>query len=585
MLTIFATGPFRDAANEVVSMIAKLGRVETVFVTVELGTEPQVVAGAGFFAVHPAAHVPSWRELVQSASNDDEPFMAVDLAAMPKLNHPVRERGSSAQCLIAVPIRLRDGTVAGAIWALATSWEGVREHSNDLFRSAARTLAASAEAEYGLYRDLATGAYTRAYLEAQFDRWTRQGVEPITAMAIEAGAFEFYRDVEGKDVAEAIVVEFVRRLTERLAPSDILGRLGDSRFAILTTDRDDPERTRMRGETFLDALTAPFTANGREHLLRPRVGISVYPRQARRFDDLIRQATTALHLSDGATRIGLYRPDAGSVVGRQLDIAGRIGPALREHALTLHYQPNFLVTSPDRMIAAEALIRWPQADGRWIAPAEFIPIAERTGVIVELGRWVLTTACRQNRIWQAAGLPPTVVWVNVSAAQFEGDDMVMTIQSALRETGLEARWLGIEITESLLMRNSAEVADILRQIGELGVSVAIDDFGTGFSSLAYLRRFNPTHLKIDQSFVRDMATDPGYQAIVSATIRLGHSLGMTVIGEGVETTEQLEILKHLGCDAVQGYLLARPLPAAELARTFAAPRRQGGRRRMTTVQR
>ncbi len=571
MLAIFKTGPFRDMASDVVSVMEKLGCFETVIVTAEFETEVEVVASTE--PLPPPLLERPWGALTRRILSHAPEGVTIDLAKDTHTAELLRQNGFSARWLVGVPVRMRDKTPVGAIWALGSSSNDLLSGFRDLFRSAAGSLAALAETECVRYRDAKSGAYTRAYLEVKFDCWMRQRRGSVAAFAVDAGAFEFYRDVEGSSVAEAILLEFVRRLSNRLGPGDVLARLGDSRFVILTDTPSDAVSLMTRGRELLAALAGPFTVEGRDYLLRPRVGISVYPQQAEGLDDLLRQATTALHWSAGPDQIALYRPVAEKVVGRQLDIATRIGLALRRAEFTLHYQPKFLVRSPDRMVAAEALIRWPQADGAWITPGEFIPIAESTGSIVELGRWVLKTACAQNYAWQAAGFPPMIVWVNVSAAQFEGDDMISTIEAALAETGLDPRWLGIEITESLLMRNSTKVANMLRSIGDLGVSVAIDDFGTGFSSLAYLRRFSPTHLKIDQSFVREMSTDPGYHAIVAATVHLGHNLGMAVVGEGVETADQLETLRTLGCDAVQGYLLSPPLPADELEQGFLAKNR------------
>ena len=248
----------------------------------------------------------------------------------------------------------------------------------------------------------------------------------------------------------------------------------------------------------------------------------------------------------------------------RLDIEHRLRGALARNQFLLHYQARIDMDT-GRIAGAEALLRWRVPQRGLVSPARFISVAEDTGLIVPIGRWVLHSACKQARDWQLAGLPPIVVSVNVSPRQFREGNIVSTIAEALRVTGLEARYLQIELTEGLAMHGAEKYVEMLGQIKALGVQIAVDDFGTGYSSLSYLKRFPVDQLKVDRSFVIDLATDPDDAVIVQAIIALGHKLNLRVVAEGVETTEQLEFLRQSGCDEMQGYLFGMPMIASDFA--------------------
>ncbi len=238
--------------------------------------------------------------------------------------------------------------------------------------------------------------------------------------------------------------------------------------------------------------------------------------------------------------------------------------ALAAEEFLLYYQPQ-VATIGLQVVGAEALIRWQHPRRGMISPGEFIPTVDSSGLASPIGEWVLRQACMQNKIWQDAGLPPLRIGVNVSARQFQDENFLAPVSAALRDSGLEARWLELEITEGMVIDGSDEVVDKLQRLRDLGVTIAIDDFGTGYSSLAYLKRFPLQRLKIDQSFVRDLANDANDAAIAEAVIQLGHSLGFEVIAEGVESEDHVNFLRAKGCDELQGYLFSRPLPADDFA--------------------
>jgi EAL domain-containing protein (putative c-di-GMP-specific phosphodiesterase class I) len=244
--------------------------------------------------------------------------------------------------------------------------------------------------------------------------------------------------------------------------------------------------------------------------------------------------------------------------------------ALERNEFLLHFQPQYNLSDRE-VIGFEALVRWQHPDKGMVSPGEFIPLAEETGLIGPIGEWVLRTACHQNKAWQDAGFEPKRIAVNISARQFYRQDMVGTVQRILAETGLDSRWLELEITESLIMQDVGEAIHKLAQIRELGVHIAIDDFGTGYSSLSYLQKFPVDTLKIDRSFVRDLTASSDGGAIVDAVIALAHSLKLKVVAEGVETDEQMGLLRTKKCDRVQGFLLSRPQPVDRCSRFFDRP--------------
>ena len=282
---------------------------------------------------------------------------------------------------------------------------------------------------------------------------------------------------------------------------------------------------------------------------------------------LIKNADAALYhaKSEGRNNFQYYAWEMNASAMQRLTLESALRRALEREEFLLYYQPQVDLAS-GRIIGLEALLRWQRPEHGLVSPGEFIPLLEETGLIVPVGEWVLHTACRQGRIWQQAGLPPIRIAVNLSALQFRQPDLVGMVARILAETGFDpvTQGLELELTESLLMKNVGETVATLHRLHEMGVKLSIDDFGTGYSSLSYLKRFPLNSLKIDQSFVRDLSSNPDDAAIVSAIIALGHGLKLSVIAEGVETAGQLAYLRELKCDEMQGFLFSRPVPASEI---------------------
>lgn len=373
-------------------------------------------------------------------------------------------------------------------------------------------------------------------------------------------------DSIGHDAGDTVLREMAQRLLDRLAPGDTLARLGSDEFALVLTRFDDPDDINAKAYQMLETISVPWVLAGHELSMTASIGIAVYPADGRVPDDLIKNADTALSHVKHAGRNGFrfFAAEMNTHAIRWLSLEHQLRGALARDEFVLHYQPKVCIADM-RICGVEALIRWDNTALGRIPPGDFIPLAEDTGLIGKIGEWAIRTACMQNKAWQEAGLPIVSIAVNVSAHQITSGNLPAIVRAALEEAGLAPCYLEIELTESVLMRE-AELA--MAQIAELrgmGVAVSLDDFGTGFSSLSYLSRFALDKLKIDQSFVHKITSDPKSAAIAQATIALAHGLGMIVVAEGVENEEQLDYLRRTGCDELQGFYISAPLPAGNLA--------------------
>jgi len=332
-------------------------------------------------------------------------------------------------------------------------------------------------------------------------------------------------------------------------------------------------------EQVRDAIVTPFHTHDTELTLAADFGVSVFPRDGDDALELLRNSEMALHQVKRRPdeHMGFFDAAMSFAVSERLTLERSLKEALRDGHFELFYQPQVRLRDY-HLVGAEALIRWRHPELGVIAPDKFIPVAEETGLIVPMGRWVLQTACRQMRAWADQGLPPLRIGVNISGRQFREADLADTVASTISETGIDPHLLDLELTESMLMADGEATLKLLRTLAELGVRLSIDDFGTGYSSLAYLKRFPVNTVKIDRAFVRDLDHDEDGRAIANAIISLAHSLSMKTIAEGVETEVQASLLAKHGCDEIQGYMIGRPMPVAEFtrfARTYDASSRIG----------
>ena len=382
-------------------------------------------------------------------------------------------------------------------------------------------------------------------------------------MLLDFDRFKAINDTFGHTAGDELLRAIGRRIVECVREGDTVARLSGDEFTILLPNIQQRNNAAIVAQKVLDNLQRPFSLNGHEVFITTSIGIALYPDGADS-ETLLKHADTAMYKVKefGGNAYKFYSVEMTMADLRRLSLETQLRKAIERHELTLHYQPQAEIRS-GVIFGAEALLRWQHPELGVIAPSEFIPLAEETGLIVPLGEWVLHTACAQNRAWQEAGLPALRMAVNLSSRQFRQGNLADIVLAALEAAHLDSLWLELELTESVLLQDTQTTASILNELSRIGVHLSIDDFGTGYSSLSYLKRFTIDMLKIDQSFVRDITTDPDDTEIVSAIIAMSHSLGIKAIAEGVESDAQLSFLCQKGCDAIQGYCLSRPLPADE----------------------
>jgi diguanylate cyclase (GGDEF)-like protein len=371
-------------------------------------------------------------------------------------------------------------------------------------------------------------------------------------------------DSLGHAAGDALLREVARRATQIARPADTVARLSGDEFVLLT-GCEDTEDIIFTAQRLIEAIAQPISVGGHDVVVTGSIGISVFPRDGDVPGDLLKAADAALAHQKDAGRNGFrfFKGEMNAQALRWLALETRLRRAIGSAELALHFQPQ-VARRDGRVLGIEALLRWTSSELGRVSPADFIPLAEDTGLILPIGDWVIRQACLQNKAWQDAGLPRIPVAVNVSAHQFKAGTVPATVRAALAESGLEARHLEVELTESVMLGDAAAAESQLAELRAMGVSLSLDDFGTGYSSLGYLSRFSLDKLKIDQAFVRNITTDPRSAAIAQATIALADGLSLGVVAEGVETLAQRDFLGRIGCEVLQGYLYSQPLPAQEM---------------------
>ena len=388
----------------------------------------------------------------------------------------------------------------------------------------------------------------------------------VALLAIDLDNFKLFNDSFGHAVGDSLLRKVAARFASCVSAADAVGRQGGDEFLIALTGLPDTDAIGTVAQNILERIARPMELEGRSLSLSCSIGIAVYPEDGGGYDAMLRKANKAMYSAKEAGRntYRFFTEQMNSDSLEHLRIAHNMRNALQHDEFVLHYQPQIDLAS-GQLIGAEALIRWNHPSEGLVPPGRFIPIAEQTGLIVQIGAWVLEETCRQAVAWQRAGLPPLVMGVNVSAVQFRRGNMEQSVRDAIAASGLDPEFLEIELTESVLMHDMEYMLELIGRLKKIGIKLAIDDFGTGYSSLAYLKKFKADRLKIDQSFVRSMADDPDDAAIVHAIIQMGCTLNLRTIAEGVETARQVEILRSLECREVQGYYFARPMPADAFA--------------------
>jgi diguanylate cyclase (GGDEF)-like protein len=391
--------------------------------------------------------------------------------------------------------------------------------------------------------------------------------------------FKLVNDSLGHNAGDELLRHIAGRLKGCLRETDTVARLGGDEFVLLLMNHGaeratiETEITRLVRE-LLSSVGQPIVLGGRPVRASCSVGVSMYPQDGADAETLLRNADAAMYRAKelGRNRFQFFTADVHERIRKRIELEASLRLALERGEFELHYQPQVGLKT-GRIVGVEALVRWRHPEKGLVPPGQFIPFAEETGLIIPLGAWVLNQACRQNKAWQDAGLPSIPISVNMSAKQCEQDDVDRVVEGALRASGLDARYLELEITESLSMAHPEESVPLMRRLKNTGVTLSIDDFGTGFSNLSYLRRFPVDRLKIDLSFVREITTDPGSLAISEAIITMSHSLNLQVVAEGVETLAQLELLEARKCDSIQGFYFSPPVTHEVLAALLRDDRR------------
>ncbi|MDO9007526.1 MAG: EAL domain-containing protein, partial [Thiobacillus sp.] len=391
----------------------------------------------------------------------------------------------------------------------------------------------------------------------------------VSLLFIDLDRFKHINDSQGHEIGDQVLCVVGRRLDEELRADDFVARLGGDEFAIILMHPPASRAASRVVRKLLKTLSEPFKLEHRRYAIGASIGISVYPDDGLDANTLLRQADLAMYQAK-QRRSGFeyFSDELNTVAQQQLSLENGLRQALDHGELALAYQPKLDLAS-GRVVGLEVLARWLPRSGGMIEPSRFIPVAEETGLIMPLGRWVARATCEQWIAWRDAGLNPPPVAINLSPRQFSDVHLIEDIDAILADTGMEAMHLQLEVTESAAMENPLRTFDMLDALRQRGFHVYIDDFGTGHSNLGQLKRMPIDALKIDKSFIDDVLVDSDGAEIVNAIIRLSHALNMRVVAEGVETVEQVAFLKKQGCDEIQGYVVAKPLPPDKVAELFA----------------
>lgn len=442
-------------------------------------------------------------------------------------------------------------------------------HAVERHRLMSELREARQRAHFNATHDALTQLPNRSYFQDQLNRRIAAAARNdrfFAVLFLDLDGFKTINDTLGHPVGDELLIQVAGRLSSCLSSTDLLARQGGDEFIVLAQEEGDESRFAKLSECMLAALAAPFVLEGKHYRVTTSIGIARYPEDAQDSSNLIRNADTALYhaKNSGRDNFQYYCHSMNSRVQERFEMEQGLRNAIEREELTLYFQPKVEAVT-GKIVGSEALLRWRDPQRGIVNPAEFVPLAEETGLIQSLGEWVIESACEQTRRWQEEFGSELKIAVNISPQQIRETQLREAIVATLWRTGLSASSLELEITESGLMQNEAVAVQVLSEIKEIGVGVSLDDFGTGYSSLSYLKRFPVDTVKIDRSFVKDMTVDSDDAAIVSAILAIGRQLDLLVVAEGVETAQQRDLLIVGGCDQLQGYYFSPPVPADEFA--------------------
>jgi diguanylate cyclase (GGDEF)-like protein/PAS domain S-box-containing protein len=451
-----------------------------------------------------------------------------------------------------VPLKDRHGQIIGTM--------GIAHDITDRKQAEVRI-------RYMALHDALTGLPNRALLQDRLGQaiaLARRHREKVAVLMLDLDHFKSVNDSLGHSVGDRLLEAVSKRLQACLRASDIVARLGGDEFVIALPAVTTNPNIEQVAHKVLTALDEPLQIEGHELEISASIGISQYPADGENSEALLQAADAAMYEAKKKGRgiCCFFTSELSEATRHRQKLESDLQQACARSEFVVHYQP-LVSTNSGRITGVEALLRWLHPEQGLISPNQFISLLEELGLMAEVGQWVLRTACLQMVAWQKEGLPPLRLAVNVSAQQFYRGDIVKTVDQVLRETGLDPKWLELELTESLTLDDSETTLKIMRDLKRIGVSLSLDDFGTGWSSLSYLRQFPLDRIKIDRSFMRDIASQPAAEAVVRTVINLGHNLGLACTAEGVETPQQLDYLKKQKCPEIQGFLYSPALPAAD----------------------
>lgn len=451
-----------------------------------------------------------------------------------------------------VPVRDRSGEIVGTMGIAQdiTYRKATETHLSDL-----------------ALHDALTGLPNRTLLEDRMSQafaFAKRNPKRVGIMALDLDRFRIVNEAYGHHVGDALLRAVSKRLSSCLKDGDTLARLCGDDFIVCVPALNKDDDFEKLAQKLLEMFTEPYLVDGHELQLSASIGLCQYPVDSENAVTLLQFAESALREAQrrGRGTWCVFQSGFSRVENRQHRLECDLERACARDEFVLQYQP-IVAASSGRIKGVEALLRWRHPEFGTISPAQFIPQLEEMGLMAEVGRWVLKAACRQAATWRQHGIPPIRIAVNVSPKQFYYGNIAETVASVLKETGLDSKWLELELTESQMLDDSAATRQIMQNLKRLGVGLVLDDFGTGWSSLSYLRQFAIDRIKVDQSFIRDVVTQPAAAAVVKTILDLSKSLGLACIAEGVETTQQRDFLQKEKCEEMQGFLFSRPLTAAD----------------------
>jgi diguanylate cyclase (GGDEF)-like protein len=434
----------------------------------------------------------------------------------------------------------------------------------------------TAEVDRLAYYDTLTSLPNRTLFE---DRLTQavalaqRANKKVAVLFIALDQLKKVNDTLGHLAGDQLMQQIAVRLRGCLTETDTVARFGGDQFVVMLPEIEGTKEAVEVVASIQEHFAPSFKLGRQELFATASFGISLFPEDGKETSSLVKNAGAALYRAkkSGGNEYRFYTADMHAKASKRFELETSLRHAVDNQEFLLHYQPRVAIDSL-KIVGVEALVRWQHPQLGLVPPLDFIPLAEETGLILPIGEWVLREACRQNREWQNKGFPPMRVGVNISARQFQQQHLAETVMRILEEVELDPEFLELELTESSIMSNAEATIVVLTKLQTKGIAISVDDFGTGFSSLSYLKRLPIDSLKVDQSFVRELATDPDDAALVMAIVSLAHTLRLRVVAEGVETQEQLRFLRLLRCDEIQGYLISKPLPVAGIEQLLAAAR-------------